>query len=364
MTEVKPWEELPDDGYWRTVLGDKTGKPEQPVQAVPAAPVTLPESEMSPLPPAQPASGGWAMAERSYSQGETLELRVVGYNRGGVLVDLGEVHGFVPASQLVAFPRKAQEEERMQELARYVNSTLRLKVIEFDRMRNRLILSERVANPAVPRADQVLSAIQPQQTRHGVIRNITDFGAFVDLGGVEGLIHISEFSWQHVAHPRDVVTPGQEVEVYIMEVDREQKRIACSLKRLQPNPWAQVAEKLHPGEWVDGPVTNVVAFGAFVRLAEGVEGLIHISELAEGSFLHPRDVVHEGQTVHVRVINIDPARQRIGLSLRDGSTPKVTTPPRPRSRTRPAVKQPVSPDDAPPPPPPDAAYWESLAQSG
>ncbi len=364
MAEVKPWEELPDDGYWRAVFGEKPGQPEEPIPAVPSVLVSQTQSETNPPLLAQPPSGGWTMAERSYAQGETLELRVVGYNRGGVLVDLGEVHGFVPASQLVSFPRKAQEEERMQELARYVNTTLRLKVIEFDRMRNRLILSERVANPAVPRADQVLASIQPQQTRRGVIRNITDFGAFVDLGGVEGLIHISEFSWQHVAHPRDVVTPGQEVEVYIMEVDREQKRIACSLKRLQPNPWAQVAEKLHPGEWIDGPVTNVVAFGAFVRLAEGVEGLIHISELAEGSFLHPRDVVHEGQTVHARVINIDPARQRIGLSLRNGSTPKPTTPPRPRSRVRPAIKQQVSSDDPPPPPPPDAAYWESLAQSG
>lgn len=372
MTEVKPWEEVPDDGYWRALLGDKTERPPEPRAA---------SSTFTPMLSTAPQNGdgdlaaapgptvraplvnnGWALAEKSYTQGDTLELRVVGYNRGGVLVDLGEIHGFVPASQLASFPRKVQEDERMQELARYVNTTLRLKVIEFDRLRNRLILSERIANPAVPRADQVLAALEPQQTRKGVIRNVTDFGAFVDLGGVEGLIHVSELSWQHVAHPRDVLAPGQEVQIYIMDVDREQKRIACSLKRLVPNPWAQVAEKLHPGDWIDGPITNVVAFGAFVRIAEGVEGLIHISELAEGSFLHPRDVVHEGQTVHARVLNLDPARQRIGLSLRPSSSTKteaaqISTPREFRTKSRITY-------DTPPPPPPDPGYWESLAQSG
>ncbi len=355
MTDVKPWEEVPDDGYWRALLDDKTEPSVEPQIAPP--PVLLPASsngnDSSPVP--VPPSG-WAMAEKSYTEGDTLELRVVGHNRGGLLVDLTGVHGFVPASQLVSFPRKAPEEERLQELARYVNTVLRLKVIEFDRTRNRLILSERVANPVVPRADQVLASIQPQQTRRGVIRNITDFGAFIDLGGVEGLIHISEFSWQRINHPREMLTPGQEVQVYVMEVDREQKRIACSLKRLVPNPWAEIAEKLKPGDWIDGVVTNVVSFGAFVRITEGVEGLIHISELAEGSFLHPHDVVQEGQNVHARVINIDPRRQRIGLSLRNEA--------RPPADARAPSKAKAWGESAPPPPPPDAGYWESLAQSG
>ena len=376
MTVVKPWEEVPDDGYWLALLGKKTERPpEQHIASVKPAPLasTAPKNgnenrNEAAIPSASPSlsGGGWALAEKSYTQGDTLELRVVGYNRGGVLVDLGEIHGFVPASQLSAFPRRVQEDERMQELARYVNTSLHLKVIEFDRLRNRLILSERIANPAAPRADQVLGSIEPQQTRKGVIRNITDFGAFVDLGGVEGLIHVSELSWQHIAHPRDVLTPGQEVQVYIMDVDREQKRIACSIKRLIPNPWAQIAEKLHPGDWVDGPITNVVEFGAFVRVAGGVEGLIHISELAEGSFLHPRDVVHEGQMVHVRVINIDSSRQRIGLSLRASASPKpsrseIPTHSQFKIQAKPKITYDTPP---PPPPPPDAGYWESLAQSG
>lgn len=367
MAEVKPWEEVPDDGYWRALLGEKPAPPPEPRPASPA-PTNGDENRSAAVtPPSRPAltGSGWALAEKSYAQGDTLQLRVVGYNRGGVLVDLGEIHGFVPASQLSSFPRKVQEDERMQELARYVNTTLHLKVIEFDRQRNRLILSERIANPAVPRADQVLASIEPQQTRQGVIRNVTDFGAFVDLGGVEGLIHVSELSWQHVGHPRDVLAPGQQVQIYIMDVDREQKRIACSIKRLIPNPWAQIAEKLHPGDWIDGPITNVVEFGAFVRVAEGVEGLIHISELAEGSFLHPRDVVHEGQIVHARVINIDSPRQRIGLSLRDRAATRPHRPAIPaHADYKFQAKAKLFYDTPPPPPPPDAGYWESLAQSG
>ncbi len=361
MTDVKPWEELPDDGYWSALLGDKpsAGGLAEP-RVVPPPVVSMAPRNGDENVPAPVPSNGWTMAEKSYTQGDTLELRVVGYNRGGLLVDLNGVHGFVPASQLVSFPRKAPEEERLQELAHYMNTVLRLKVIEFDRTRNRLILSERVANPVVPRADQVLASIQPQQTRKGVIRNITDFGAFVDLGGVEGLIHISEFSWQRISHPREMLTPGQEVQVYIMEVDRELKRIACSLKRLAPNPWAEIAEKLQPGDWIDGVVTNVVSFGAFVRIMEGVEGLIHISELAEGSFLHPHDVVQEGQNVHARVINIDPRRQRIGLSLRNQARPPADAP----ADSPASGRAKAWGDSAPPPPPPDAGYWESLAQSG
>ncbi len=379
MTEVKPWEQLPDDGYWRALLG---ASPESsPADAVDVPPQEAPgdsrangqgSTPQHPTPASAPS--GWALAEKSYAQGDTLELRVIGYNRGGLLADLGNVRGFVPASQLVSFPRRVQEDERMQELARLVGSTLRLKVIEYDPARNRLVLSERIANPPLSRADQVLATIEPKQTRKGVIRNITDFGAFVDLGGVEGLIHVSEFSWQRIGHPRDVVTPGQEVDVYVIDVNREQKRIACSLKRLVPNPWRQLAEQMQPGDIVEGVVTNVVSFGAFVRVSEAVEGLIHISELAEGSFLHPRDVVQEGQTVQARVIQIDPVRQRLGLSLRKASSGEKKlrrngdsarlVPPGPVSTLTPTSRPESIYTEAPPPPPPDPGYWESLAQSG
>jgi len=340
MSDDKPWEQVPDDGYWRALFGG---------DAAPREPNAAP-----------PASSGWALAEKSYTTGETLELRAVGYNRGGLLVDLGDVRGFLPASQLVSFPRQKPEEERMKTLAQCVGNTYRLKVIEFDRARNRLILSERVASPPVAHADQVLASIEPQQTRKGIVRNVTDFGAFIDLGGVEGLVHVSELSWQYVKHPRDVLSPGQEVEVYVMDVNREQKRIACSLKRLTVNPWAAVAEKLHPGDTVAGVVTSVVPFGAFVRVADGVEGLVHASELAEGSFLHPRDVVQEGQSVQVRVLDLDPGQQRLRLSLRLTAAANGG-PSKDREGSR---ANGGSSSDAPPPPPPDPGYWESLAESG
>ena len=342
MSEVKPWEQPPDEGYWRALLSEDVAPSvtqQPPPDAAPPAPPKLPE--------------GWALAEKSYAQGDTLELCVVGYNRGGLLVDLGNLHGFVPASQLSAFPRQVQDDARMQELARYMHTMLRLKVIEFDRTRNRLILSERVASPPLSRADQALASIQPQQTRKGIVRNVTDFGAFVDLCGVEGLIHVSELSWDYVKHPRDVLSPGQEVDVYVVEVNREQKRVACSLKRLKPNPWREIAERFRPGDWITGVITSITTFGAFVRVADGVEGLIHASELAEENFLHPRDVVREGQSVQVRVIDIDSHQRRMRLSLRKTNVKKNLD-----------KRQVAAGDDAPPPPPPDPGYWQSLAESG
>lgn len=291
-----------------------------------------------------PRPSGWDLAQASYANGSTLELRVVGYNRGGLLVELGDMRGFCPASQLVSFPRRAAEEDRLNELAHYVGKSLCLKVIELDRPHNRLILSERIARLPISRTEQVMSTIQPGQTLTGTIRNVTDFGAFVDLGGVEGLIHVSEMSWQRVGHPRDVCTAGEQVQVYVIDVNREHRRIGLSLKRLTPDPWALAAEHYRPGDLIQAVITNVVSFGAFARLPEGIEGLIHTSELAEGTFLHPKNVVHEGAPVTVRVINIDPARQRIGLTLRlDGSNHAVS----------PELAGPPDYDDA---------YWNSLAQ--
>jgi small subunit ribosomal protein S1 len=257
---------------------------------------------------------------------------------------VSDVRGFVPASQLLSLPHAVSDEARMQELANYVGKSLRLKAIECNRETNRLVFSERVANPPITRVDQLINSIQQGQSYAGTIRNVTDFGAFIDLGGVEGLVHISELSWKHVKHPRDLVTPGQQVQVMVIDVDQKQKRIACSLKRLTPNPWALVAEKLKPGDWVDGTVTTIVSFGAFVRLSEGVEGLIHVSELADGNFLDPHTVVRVGQSVHARVMQIDSMRKRISLSLRHESVSGTAS------------------GDAMPPAP-DAGYWQSIADS-
>lgn len=314
--------------------------------ATPFVQVPLASENLTPIdaaPPSAAAPLGWERAHSSYAQGQILELPVVGYNRGGLLVDLGGTRGFVPSSQLSNFPRRATEAERDAELAQYVGKTLQLKVIELDRMQNRLILSERIVRPPVSRSEQLLNSIQPGQQLNGTIRNVTDFGAFVDLGGVEGLIHVSEMSWQRVGHPRDVCNAGDRVLVYVIDVHRAQRRVGLSLKRLTPDPWALTGERYKPGDTVDAVITNIVSFGAFARLPEGVEGLIHTSELAEGNFLHPNNVVHEGDTVCVRVMAIDPARQRIALTLRKNAAK--------RPPTAAPLAGPIELDDS---------YWNSL----
>ncbi|HPL29159.1 MAG TPA: S1 RNA-binding domain-containing protein, partial [Anaerolineae bacterium] len=184
--------------------------------------------------------------------------------------------------------------------------------------RNRLILSERAAAREWRREqkEKLLSELQENEVRTGIVSSLCDFGAFVDLGGADGLIHLSELSWGRVAHPREVLSVGDEVQVYVLHIDRERRRIALSLKRLQPEPWSQIDERYEIGQLVQGTITKITNFGAFARLDGDVEGLIHISELSDQRIGHPREVVQEGQTLDLRVIRIDSARKRIGLSLR------------------------------------------------
>jgi small subunit ribosomal protein S1 len=222
----------------------------------------------------------------------------------------------VPASQLVNFPATDEGLVRRDELAARVGQTLRLRVIELDPHQNRLILSERAAQVEPGTRANLLDQLKPGETLVGFITNLCDFGAFVDLGGLEGLIHISELSWGRVGHPSDLLTRGDEVKVYVMGVDRPNGRVALSLKRLQPDPWETVEERYQIGQLVEGTITNVVDFGAFACIEEGLEGLVHVSELAEGHFLHPRNVVQEGEVVQARILNIDGEARRLGLSLR------------------------------------------------
>ncbi|MFQ6014627.1 MAG: 30S ribosomal protein S1 [Anaerolineae bacterium] len=258
----------------------------------------------------------WQEVQEYFVSEQILEAPVTGYNRGGILVKLGNLQGFVPASHLLGMPRWVDDTERAAELAARVGTTMPVKIIELDRARNRVILSERAVSEEDEKGDMVLRSLAPGDVRRGRVSNLCDFGAFVDLGGIDGLIHVSELSWDRVEHPRDMLRSGDEVEVYVLEVDRSRRRIALSLKRLQPNPWDTVEQKYEIGQLVEGTVTNVVDFGAFVRVENGLEGLIHISELAEGNFLHPRNVVQEGDRVTVRILNIDGENHRLGLSLK------------------------------------------------
>jgi len=265
---------------------------------------------------------GWQLARECFESTEILELEIMAYNRGGLLVRLNGLRGFVPASQLIDSPNHLEYEERDTELARRVGSNLCLKIIDLDRSRNRLILSERAAISSEERGNRLLAELCKGEIRLGRVTNLCAFGAFVDLGGAEGLIHISEMSWGRVRHPSDVLECGSQVEVYVLNVDQEAKKIGLSLKRLQPDPWTTVEERYQVGQLVEGTITNVVSFGAFTRIEEGLEGLIHISELAEGNFLHPRNVVNEGDVVTALILNIDSAKHRLGLSLRRATRPQ------------------------------------------
>jgi small subunit ribosomal protein S1 len=232
------------------------------------------------------------------------------------VVEWDGLHGFVPASHLKDMQRTHSPEERAAALARHIGESLTLCLIEVDEVQTRLVFSERAALPGAGSPPALLQSLRPGDVCHGRVLNLTAFGAFVDLGGVEGLIHVSEISWDRLGHPADLLHSGEEVQVQVLGVNPEEGRVALSLKRLRPNPWADVESRYHAGQVIEGTVTNVVDFGVFVRLEEGLEGLIHVSELAEGSNNHPRAVVREGDRVQVRVLSIDAARRRVALSLR------------------------------------------------
>lgn len=268
--------------------------------------------------PAASSGADWQAARRLYETDEPIELEVVGYNRGGLIVGLNSLRGFVPASHLINFSAQVPEEERKAALARKIGERLRLKVIEYDPAKGRVVFSERAAQARPGSRHQVLKDLHPGDVVTGMVTNICDFGVFVDLGGLEGLIHVSEVSWSRVAHPRDVLCCNQEIQVHVLSVDIDQGRVALSLKRTRPDPWSSVEQRYVIGQMVEGTVTNVVNFGAFVCLEEGLEGLIHVSELADGHFLHPRSVVCEGEHVCARVVSIDGTSRRLGLSLRQG----------------------------------------------
>ncbi|MEL6268783.1 MAG: S1 RNA-binding domain-containing protein [Chloroflexota bacterium] len=262
------------------------------------------------------AEQDWLDIETIMNEDDTVELSVSGYNRGGLLVEWRNIRGFVPASQLIHFPANTDSITRRDMLIDQVGKTLVLRVIELNREQNRLVLSERAAQVQPGERAHIFDTLQAGDVTAGIVTNITDFGAFVDLGGLEGLIHISELSWGRVGHPQDVLERDQTVQVFVLDTDRDAGRIALSVKRLHPDPWKTVEERYVVGQIIECHVTNVVDFGAFACVEEGLEGLIHVSELAEGHFLHPRNVVQEDQTVHARILSIDSKARRLGLSLR------------------------------------------------
>jgi small subunit ribosomal protein S1 len=253
----------------------------------------------------------WLRAQKLFESGEIFEAQVADLNRGGVVVSFDRLRGFVPNSHLTSIPRGLRG-RRLRELkSKLLGQTLSLTVIEVDRPRRRLVLSERAATRQ--KRHQLLQDLVEGEVRTGVVRSLVDFGAFVDLGGLDGLIHISELDWTHVDHPSDVLSVGDRVEVYVLDVDRDRERIALSRKRLLPDPWHRVVGELHEGDSVEGTVTSVAPFGIFVDVGYGVEGLVHISKMPRQSATGLD--LEVGSPVTVCVLSIDEWRHRIALRL-------------------------------------------------
>ena len=299
----------------------------------------------------------WRAMQEQFEAGVIIEAPVIDHNKGGLIVDCG-IRGFVPISQIVDFPRRPQNDQprdAAQEIAEklmpFVGRKLRLKILEVNRKANRLILSEKVAlyEERREKRDELFSSLQVGQKVTGTVRSIAPFGVFIDLGGIDGLVHKSELSWNKVNNPESGYHVGEEVEAEVIDINHERGRISLSIRRLQPDPWHSTVADFKVGDIIDGTVTKLVNFGAFVRVRDGLEGLIHISELSHQRVAHPGDVVHEGQSLKLKIISLDSERHRLGLSLKQAeepparpavepgapSTPSAPGAPRPERRPRP-----------------------------
>ncbi len=265
------------------------------------------------------AEKDWDKAEELFKATEIIHSEVIGSNKGGLIVGFGHLRGFVPGSQLASVQFSgANKADRWEQL---IGKTLKLKIIEVDRDRNRLILSERAAEDELRKEQQkersaLLETMSEGEVRTGKVISLADFGAFVDIGGIDGLIHLSELAWTHVSSPSEILKVGDEIDVYILNIEHDQQRVALSLKRLQPEPWSEVFEYYEINQVVDATITKLTNFGAFARIDNRIEGLIHISEISDRNITHPREVVSENQEVQVRIIHIDPERKRMGLSMK------------------------------------------------
>jgi len=261
----------------------------------------------------------WDNVDKLLQESGVVDSKIIGFNKGGLIVAVEGLRAFVPASQISAI-RRAQStgetpEQRWQKM---VGQPISVRVIEVDRERRRLIVSERAASTESRQSikERVLEELEEGKVYTGRVTSLANFGAFININGADGLVHLSELSWDHIDHPREVLEVGQEVDVKVINVDREKKRIGLSVRALQEDPWRSRVEKYSVGQLVEGVITRLTKFGAFARLEGDIEGLIHISEIAEHRIEHPKEALKEGEVKSLRVIRIDPEQHRIGLSLR------------------------------------------------
>lgn len=309
MDYYDPDKEVQSEGWWASVLAEEECLPHQEIK--PDRPIPLDEPESNP----QNAEVDWKHIQHLMQSEAIISGRVIDFNKGGLLVCGDNFQGFVPISHLDDVIGVEEESLREAYLKDYLDCRLRLKVIECDQHRGRVVLSERAAQTEPGQRQKLLQDLDQGQVVSGRTTNITDFGVFVDLGGVEGLVHISELSWGRVLHPRDYASIGEEIAVKVLQVNKEKCRVSLSVKRLEPNPWTVVTERYPPGMIVDGWITEIVKYGAFTRLNDGLEGLIHVSEMGLDGSASPDSILSTGQGVRVEVVQIDPERQRMSLRL-------------------------------------------------
>jgi small subunit ribosomal protein S1 len=311
IDNADPENMINSEGWWASVLAEEEGyaktkqskdsPPEEKEKAIEVRNVDI----------------DWSYVKQLLEDEEIVTSTVKDFNKGGLLVQCENFQGFVPVSHLDDVIALEDEEGREERLKEYIDCKLRLKVIECDSQRGRIVLSQRAAQTMPGQKQKLLEDLEIGQVVTGRTTNITDFGVFVDLGGVEGLIHISELSWGRVLHPRDYACIGEEITVMILNVNKEKSRVSLSVKRLEPNPWIDIGEKYPKGTVFEAQITEIVKYGAFAKLQDGLEGLIHITEMGLGEGMTPAAILEESQLVKVEVVLVDSERQRMSLRLVD-----------------------------------------------
>lgn len=304
----------------------------------------------------------WDEAQALLESQEVVDVTVSGHNRGGVLVRWRRLEGFIPTSHMVSVSPGLASNDRRETLQDLIGKTLHVKVIEVEPNRRRLIFSEREAQKEwrLQQKARLLSELTEGQIVRGTVTGLRDFGAFVNLGGADGLIHVSELAWHRVDHPRDVLRIGEEIDVYILSLDRSNNRIALSRKRLLPDPWVSVMETYHEGQQVEGTVTNVVDFGAFIALDDGLEGLLHLSEMGDGTLKEPYSYVKKGDRLTLCISHLEPERRRVGFTQRWGVGADEAEAPLPAAES---PAQPEEPEEEPDLPPDDEEGEPDLPES-
>jgi len=305
-----------DEGWWESVLTEEQRYvPQRPQPVMPKPKPTLQE-EPENVRVIEPVRADWEEVKQLYSNDRIIQVKVMGHNRGGLLVENDGLSGFIPFSHLIELAGREHDPGRDASLESYVGRSLNVKVIECVPEDGRVVFSERAALSEPGKRAELFDSLDTGSQVKGTVTNITDFGVFVDLGGVEGLIHISELSWGRVSHPNQIVRLGEEINVQVLDISAERCRVALSLKRLIPNPWVHAVSEFPQGKVVPAVITSVLSYGAFARIEIGLEGLIHATEMPLEPGGNPRDLLAEGQSVEVRVLHVDAEHQRLGFSLK------------------------------------------------